>query len=57
MSVGLVILGLLLALVLDVPSTLRVYGWVLVGVGVLGLASRYAIAWYQERENRAGRSR
>ena len=43
-SVAIIIVGLLLALVLSAPSDVRVFGWVAVAIGVLGLVSRVWIA-------------
>jgi hypothetical protein len=43
-SVGLVVIGLAVALFLDTSADLRVFGWVLVVVGVAGLLSRWALA-------------
>jgi hypothetical protein len=43
-SIGLVVVGLLLALVLDASGEMRVFGWVVVVVGVLGLAARRWLA-------------
>jgi hypothetical protein len=41
-SIAMIVLGLLLALVLDASADVRAFGWVAVGVGVLGLL---ALAW------------
>jgi hypothetical protein len=43
-SVFLIAIGLLVGLVIDVPADIRLFGWILVGVGVLGLASRWWMA-------------
>jgi hypothetical protein len=48
-SIALIAVGLITALVLNVPGDMRVFGWVLVGVGVLGLVLRSVIARLRER--------
>lgn len=50
-SVALIMIGLFVAVRAD-ASDLRIFGWVVVGVGVLGLLAR----WWLARLN-AGRSR
>jgi hypothetical protein len=51
-SAGLVVIGLLLALLMDATDDVRLYGWVVVGVGVLGLASRWWMARLRADESR-----
>jgi hypothetical protein len=43
MSVGTLGLGLLLALYLDVSPQLQPFGWLMVALGVLGIAAHYAL--------------
>jgi hypothetical protein len=50
-SVSLVVVGLLVAVVLDVSAEMRLFGWVLLGVGVLGLVLRWVVARMQERRD------
>jgi hypothetical protein len=52
-SAGLVVTGLLLALLMQTSADMRVYGWILVGIGLLGLASRSWMA--RLRDDRPGR--
>jgi hypothetical protein len=49
-SVVVVVIGLLLALVLGRAGDIRVFGWVLVAVGLLGVISRWLIA--RQRDDR-----
>jgi hypothetical protein len=41
--------GLYVALVADVDDDLRLFGWLLVGMGVLGLVLRFWLARMRER--------
>jgi membrane protein DedA with SNARE-associated domain len=50
-SVGVILLGLALALVLDTGNDLRIFGWLVVVIGVLGLLSRWVIS-AQENKRR-----
>jgi hypothetical protein len=43
-SVGLIVTGLILAIVVRADPDYRIFGWILVGVGVLGLIARSVIA-------------
>jgi hypothetical protein len=46
-SISLIIIGLLVAVVFDAAAEMRLFGWVLVGIGVLGLVLRWAVARMQ----------
>jgi hypothetical protein len=48
-SVVVVVIGLLLALVYDAAGDMRVFGWVLVVIGLLGLVARSWLA-HQRRD-------
>jgi hypothetical protein len=39
-SISLVVIGLIIGLFVDVAADMRIFGWVLVGVGALGLLVR-----------------
>jgi hypothetical protein len=54
-SVTLILLGLVFALVLDIESDMRLFGWILAGVGALGLLSRWLIG--QLRDGKDARRR
>jgi hypothetical protein len=43
-SIGLVVIGLALALVMHTSTDMRVFGWVLAGIGVFGLLVRRVLA-------------
>jgi hypothetical protein len=43
-SVGLIVVGLVIALGADTAGEMRIFGWVLAGVGVLALVMRWVIA-------------
>jgi hypothetical protein len=49
-SIAVLVIGLILALVVDVAADLRFYGWVLVGIGVLGLVIRWTMARLRDRD-------
>ena len=51
-SVGLIVIGLLLGLCTRGGADMRLYGWILVGVGVLGLVARSWIARLRAEESR-----
>jgi hypothetical protein len=57
MSGAVVVAGLLLALLLDTSGDLQVFGWILVGAGLLGAASWYALSRSGGRDGRPGRFR
>jgi hypothetical protein len=42
-SIGLIVIGLALGLFLGAPGDMRVFGWVIAGVGVFGLVVRSVI--------------
>jgi len=50
-SVSLVVIGLIIAVVLDVSAEMRLFGWVLFGVGTLGLALRWVMARMQAQRD------
>lgn len=52
MSVGTLAIGLLLTLGLDLGPELRPFGWLIVAVGVLGIAARFALPALSRRGNR-----
>jgi hypothetical protein len=51
MSIGTLGLGLLLTLYLDVSPQLQPFGWLMVALGVVGIAAHYAL------RTRSGRGR
>jgi hypothetical protein len=51
-SVGLIVIGLFVALVARAPADLHAFGWLLAGVGVLGLVIRWAMARRGDRRPR-----
>jgi hypothetical protein len=55
-SISLIVIGLILGLVADVAADMRIFGYVLAGVGALGLLIRAAIA-RPGRRGPHGRSR
>jgi hypothetical protein len=51
-SVALLVVGVIFALLMDIPNDFRFFGWLLIGCGVFGLLTR----WYIARQ-RAGPDR
>jgi hypothetical protein len=43
-SIGLIVIGLFLVNVDDSPSDMRVYGWIVLALGVFGLLLRFLIS-------------
>jgi hypothetical protein len=55
MSIGLIVSGLFLALIVDYPndgSEMRLFGWVLVAMGLLGIFLRLLIPLLRRNEGR-----
>ncbi len=52
-SVGLIVIGLLLGLVLHSSAEMRLFGWIVVAIGVLGLVARWWLA--RLRDDQAGK--
>ena len=50
-SVAVLVIGLLIAFVLKAAADLRIFGWLLIVVGLLGLASRVLLARLQARRD------
>src|SRR4051812_28585471 len=50
-SVSLIVVGLIVAVVLDASAEMRLFGWVLFGVGVLGLVLRWVVARMREQRD------
>jgi hypothetical protein len=50
-SVAVLVIGLLIAFVLEAAADLRIFGWLLIVVGLLGLASRVLLARLQARRD------
>ena len=50
-SVTVLVIGLLIAFVLEAAADLRIFGWLLIVVGLLGLASRVLVARLQARRD------
>jgi hypothetical protein len=48
-SVVLIMIGLWLAFLVSNPGDLRIFGWVVAGVGVLGLIIRAVLAHQRDR--------
>jgi hypothetical protein len=48
-SIVLIVIGLWLALLVDKAGDMRIFGWVVVGVGVLGLILRRYVAGQRDR--------
>lgn len=53
-SIGLVAIGLFLALVADTSGDMRLFGWILAGVGVFGLGARWITARLRDQRSRGG---
>jgi uncharacterized membrane protein len=56
-SVALIVIGLVLALIVSVDestSDMRIYGWVLVAVGLLGVLARFMIFRVRRAQVRRG---
>jgi hypothetical protein len=55
-SVAVIVIGLLLGFFLRASGEMRIFGWILVGVGVLGLVARSWIARLRDDQSRQRRS-
>ncbi len=51
-SIAVILTGLALALVLDGGDDIRLFGWLLVAIGVLGLISRWVISMQGDAHRR-----
>ena len=50
-SVAVLVIGLLIAFVLEAAADLRMFGWLLIVIGLLGLASRVLLARLRDRRD------
>jgi hypothetical protein len=50
-SVSLLVVGFIVAVVLEASAEMRLFGWVLFGVGVLGLVLRWVVARMREQRD------
>jgi hypothetical protein len=56
-SVVVMVLGLVLALLVDIPGDMRLFAWILVALGAFGLVSRWMISRQRDDRNAPGRRR